>query len=98
MGNGSIPYPCNGFDCLGREDWKIPFTVRVDIKDQKFRLTFSNLRLTWPPFYNRTFGAQPGLDRPLATQDEFNTVKPTLLRLGDQLLASLNKEKGKDKW
>ena len=98
IGNGSISYPCSGFECFGREDWKIPFTMRVDIKDQKFRLTFSNLRLTWPPSYNRVFGAQSGLDRPLATRGEFNAARPALLKFGDQLLASLSKDKKKDKW
>lgn len=98
IGNSNIPYPCSGFDCLGRGDWRIPFTMRVDIKDQKFRLTFSNLRLTWPPSYSRSFGTQPGVDRPLVTEKEYKLVKPILLKIGDRLLASFNKEKGSDKW
>ena len=98
IGNGSISYPCSGSSCFGRGDHTIPFTMRVDIKDQRFRLTFSNLRLTCPPSYNKYFGAQSGINRPLVTRGEFDAVRPALLKFGDQLLASLSKDKRKDKW
>src|SRR5271169_7225778 len=53
IGNGIINYPCSGIECMGTGDWKVPFTMRVDIKDKKFRLTFSNLSLTYPPAQGR---------------------------------------------
>jgi len=98
IGNGIISYPCSGLDCIAKADWKVPFTMRVDIKDQKFRLTFSNLHLSWPPSYNRTFGAQAGHDGPISTQSDLDAVKPELLKFGDQILASLGKEKSKKDW
>jgi hypothetical protein len=98
IGNGIIPYPCSGLECIAKVNWKVPFTMRVDIKDQKFRLTFSNLRLSWPSSYNRTYGAQPGYDGPIRTQGDLDTIKPELLKFGDQLLASFRKNKGKSDW
>jgi len=98
IGNGIIPYPCRGIDCLAKSNWKVPFTMRVDIKDQKFRLTFSNLHLSWPPSYNTVVGAQPGHNGPIATQGDFDAVKPVLLKFGDQLLTSFRKDKGKADW
>ena len=58
VGNGNIKYPCTGLDCVAKHDWRVHFTMKVDTKDEKFRLTFSNLRLSWPPSYNSTFGYQ----------------------------------------
>lgn len=98
IGNGIIPYPCSGLECVAKSDWKAPFTMRVDIKDQKFRLTFSNLNLSWPASYNSTFGAQPAHDGPIASQSDLDAIKPELLKLGDQLLLSLGKEKNKSNW
>jgi hypothetical protein len=98
IGNGVIPYPCSGIDCVAKADWKVPFTMRVDIKDQKYRLTFNSLRISWPPSYNNTFGAQPGHEGPIATQGDLDSVKPVLLKLGDQLLASLDNDKAKSNW
>jgi len=98
IGNGIISYPCNGLECITKADWKVPFTMRVDIKDQKFRLTFSNLHLSWPPSYNRTLGAQPGHDGPIGTQSDLDAVKPELLKFGNQILASFRQEKIKSDW
>jgi hypothetical protein len=98
IGNGIIPYPCSGLECVAKGDWKVPFTMRVDIKDQKFRLTFSNLHLSWPPSYDRTFGAQRGYDGPISIQSDLDAVRPELLKFGNQILASFGKEKSKSDW
>jgi len=93
IGNGSISFPCSGLNCIATADWKAPFTMRIDIKDQKFRLTFSNLYLSWPPH-----GAWPGYDGPIRNQRELDAIRPELLKFGDQILASFGKEKGKSDW
>jgi len=98
IGNGIIPYPCSGLEYIAKADWKVPFTMRVDIKDRKFRLTFSNIRLSWPPSYNRTYGAQPGYDGPIGNKNDLDAVRFELLKFGDQLLSSFDKEKGESDW
>ena len=92
IGNGIISYPCSGLECMVKADWKVPFTMRVDIKDQKFRMTFSNVHLSWPPSYNRMYGSQS------AYESDLDAVKPVLLKFGDQLLASFGKDKSKSDW
>jgi hypothetical protein len=45
IGNGVIPYPCDGFDCVGKGQWRVRFTMKLEAKDDKFRASFSNLTL-----------------------------------------------------
>lgn len=98
IGNGSTSYPCGGLDCVAKHDWTVPFTMRVDMKDQKFKLTFSNIRLSWPPSYNATFGAQAGHDGPVSTKGDMDAIKPKLLAFGPQLSAAIQKNSGAKDW
>lgn len=95
IGKGIIAYPCSGLSCLGKEDWKISFTMRVDIKDQKYKITFTNINLTFPPSKGSIF--VPGVDRPVM-QGEFDDTKPALENLGNQIYESINKEQAKANW
>jgi hypothetical protein len=88
IGNGVISYPCDGIDCIAKGDWKVPFTMRVDTKDQKFRLTFSNLRLTWPPSSN-----YPAADGPMVQRGQLDAVRPKLLAFGPGILESMSSNK-----
>lgn len=91
IGNGSIPYPRRMVDA------KVPFTMRVDIKEGKFRLTFTNLQVSWDAHYSVWSGARPAGERPM-NQEEFNLTKVELLKFGDEILASLQKDKHKSDW
>jgi len=92
IGNGVIPYPCSGMSCWGMSDWQVPFTMRTDIKDQKFRLTFSNIRVTWPPAQSRA-----AYDGPMS-QKGIDLVAPVLLKFGDEITASMKNNKAKSDW
>lgn len=48
IGNGMISYPCDGMSCIGKTGWNIGFTMRADIKENRFKLTFNNLIISWP--------------------------------------------------
>jgi hypothetical protein len=97
IGNGSIKYPCSGVDCLGKGDWNALFTMQVDTKDQKFKMTFTNLRVSWPPSYS--FGSiQSGHEGQIRTQGDLDAIKPALLKFGDQILESLKKSKTTTSW
>ena len=98
IGNGAIKYPCKGMECVAKNDWKVLFTMRVDTKDEKFRLTFSNLKLTWPPSYNSTFGAQRGHEGPVSTKADLDTIKPVLLKFGDEIRSHMEKGATKNNW
>ena len=93
IGNGIVKYPCEGAECLVKYDWKVHFTMRVDIKDGKFRQTFSNLSISWPASRN-----SPAYEGPVATQSDLNKIKPKLLKMGDQIANAIKKSKGETKW
>jgi len=97
IGNGIIQYPCSGMDCLAKNDWKVPFTMRVDMKDDKFKITFSNIKLSWPASYSSGISS-PAYDGPVNSQGDMDAIKPALLKFGDEILASINSSKSKSDW
>jgi hypothetical protein len=84
VGNGIIDYPCSGFDCVGKQNWLAPFTVTLDVKDNKARASFSNLRVVYPASH-----VVPAGDRPVAYQDEMAAIKPALIRMIDDMSNSI---------
>ena len=97
IGNGIIQYPCSGMECLAKSDWKVPFTMRVDMKDQKFKVTFTNIKLSWPASYSSGISS-PAYDGPVNSQGDMDAIKPVLLKFGDAILASINSSKSKSDW
>ena len=91
IGHGSIKYPCVGLECLFRYDWTVPFTMRVETKDNKFSLTYSNLRIDWPPHANSLSYRSAG-DTKINLQGDLDHVKPVLLRMGKELQTNLAME------
>jgi len=68
------------------------------MKEQKFKLTFSNIRLTWPPSYNSVVGVQSGHDAPINTQSDLDAIKPKLLNFGGELVKSIRKDSAAKNW
>jgi hypothetical protein len=97
IGNGIINYPCTGMDCMVKSDWRVPFTMRVDIKNEKFRVSFLNIRLSWPSSYSSGM-AIPAYDGPVNTQGHMDEIKPALLKFGDELLASMGATGNSNDW
>jgi hypothetical protein len=97
IGNGNIKYPCAGLDCVAKHDWSVHFTMRVDTKDEKFRLTFSNLRISWPPRVD-SLGYHSAYEGPINLMSNLNVIKPKLLEFGDQIASSITGSKGKETW
>ncbi len=97
IGNGIIQYPCSGMECLAKSDWKVPFTMRVDMKDQKFRISFFNIKLSWPASYSSGI-LSPAYDGPVNSQGDMNAIKPALLKFGDEIMASIDYSKSKSDW
>jgi hypothetical protein len=90
IGNGIIDFPCKGaFDCLAKADWKVRFTMRIDMKDDKFRLTFSNVHLAWPAAY-RSGISSPAYDGPVNSKKDRAKIQAALLALGPRLQAQMS--------
>jgi hypothetical protein len=98
IGNGNMKYPCSGLDCVAKNDWKVHFTMRMDTKDNRFRLTFSNLMLSWPSSYNTTFGYQKGQEVRVWQQGDVNIIRPELLQIGNNIAAAVKNSAGKSTW
>jgi len=99
IGNGLIAYPCKGaFDCLAKPDWKVRFTMRVDTKDGRFRLTFSNVGLVWPAAVHNGVVSRANDGSPLNSQKDRDKISAALLDFGPQIQAALGKEKADDNW
>lgn len=98
IGNGAINYPCSGMECLAKGDWKVMFTMQVDIKEQKFKQTFSNLVLSIPPKYDGIYGVKAGSEIAVWQKGDLNSIRPALLKFGDQLAASIQNTKARENW
>jgi hypothetical protein len=82
IGNGTIKFPCDSEQtCLMRSSYNLRFTMRVDIKNQKIKTTFSNLRMV------STYYAWEG---PLYEID-FVATKSALIDLNRKMSQSLLK-------
>jgi len=97
IGNGIASYPCSGLECIAKSDWTIPFTMKIDVKDDKFRLTFSNLGLAWPSRRDSS-GFHPAHEGPLRQQGDYDVIRPVLLKYGEDIKASLAQSSTSDKW
>ena len=97
IGKGNIAYPCDGFSCVAKHDWKIHYTAKIDVKDEKFRLTFDNLQLSWPASHSGgvTSSAYKG---PLTKKDDYDLLRPVLLKQGESIKASLHSSVSSDNW
>lgn len=81
LGNAIIKYPCKGFSCITYEGWTSPFTLKIEMKEEKFRVTFSNIQLSLP--------GQPGYSAPstfpITEQSDLDRIKPALVQLAHDL-------------
>lgn len=94
IGNGIISYPCaGGMDCFAKGDWQIPFTMRIDTKDSKFRITFSDISLIMPP--SPGFAGFEGLVR---QKGDMEVIRPKLLSFGDEIGTYMKKGKASSDW
>lgn len=99
IGNGSIAYPCDGgWTCRVRaESWRVKFTMKVEAKNGRFRLTFSNVLMSYPP-YNNMGVHRPGYDEPVATKEDMDNVRAKLLEFGPQIAAGVKAIQAPSNW
>ena len=92
VGNGTIKYPCEDLECMEMRDCTVSFAMKVEIKDNQFTLTFSNLGLTWPGHMDFS-GYHPGPSGPLILQKDYDAVRPKLLDFGNDMKAFIDYKK-----
>lgn len=89
VGNGNTSYPCDGFDCVVKEDWTLKYTAQVDVKDNKFRISFTNLSIYTPASYNSGV-TYPSREWQPYEKEEYSKLRPFLLKQGESIKASFN--------
>lgn len=79
IGKGSMQYACLGgvLACYGTEDDKLEFTVRVDAKDNKARVSFEDLNIHSPSTYSSGVRSL-ARDSKVILQNEVTAVKSML--------------------
>ncbi len=99
VGNGVIPYPTK--DCAGAceliASWKYRFKVKIDLKDNRYRMSFSEIEFFSIPAYIGG-GYVPPVQRPLLHKKEVQTVKDELQKLSATLAKYAENKKTDDKW
>ena len=102
IGNGNVMYPCgNFFTCGALKNVRITFQMRIDVKDEKIRITFNNILAYFPPRAGQRYPAyvppSEGSERPLS-DEEYNDSKPKLIELAHSLIESLKGSGKKESW
>jgi hypothetical protein len=97
VSTGVIKYPCQGLGCLAKTDWKVHFTMRVDAKDGRLRLTFDDLLLSGPSSLDRKLVYRDGFEFAALQLSDLDSIKPELLEMGNQIVLSL-KQKHENNW
>jgi hypothetical protein len=97
IGNGNIKYPCSGLMCLAKDDWRVPFTMRIDMKDQKFRIGFSNIKISWPASY-QSGTLKPAYEEPVNSKKDMDAIRPVLLKFGDEIKLSVDSNEKISDW
>ncbi len=91
IGNASIPYACvdmSAWTCSTQARvLKIAFTMRMDAKDNRFRLQYSNLRVV------SESGSWVEMERA-----DYAVARQRLLGFGDQLVARIGQQSGVQTW
>jgi len=97
IGNGIIKFPtAGGMESLALNDWKTAFKMRVDIKEERFRCTFSNIGIEWPATYGRYGGPAGG--RSIFYGQEFERISSSLLSIPSSIENSIKRSNTKDNW
>ncbi|QYG83454.1 DUF4468 domain-containing protein [Citrobacter koseri] len=84
VGKGNVKYPCDGFnDCLANEDVRYKFTMKIDTKDDKARITFDDIHI-YRPAHVTSGIAFPAIDSPNMTVGGQTKAKKALNDIVEQ--------------
>jgi len=86
IAKGAIPYPCEGFECVAKSQWRVLFTMRMEARDGRYRLTFTNLLLSMPE------EAEPW------QKSAYDAMRPKLLEIGEAIKTSISAPKTTKDW
>lgn len=92
VAKGYIDWPCKGFSCMVKSDWRLHFTLRVDTKDGRFRVQILDPEVAWPP--SPTGPAHQG---PIRQKGDQKAAGEALTALTEGLIATVQ-DSADDDW
>ncbi|MFK3846638.1 DUF4468 domain-containing protein [Stenotrophomonas sp. NPDC078853] len=98
IGQANMPYPCaSAMECLGKPDWTVRFTMRMEAREGRFRLTFTNVRLHWPAKVNAGV-AQPEFEGAVRRERDLEKIRPKLEAFGAGIQSKLANRAASNEW
>lgn len=97
IGKGNAKMPCSGMACLGTPR-NLQFTVKVDAKDNRARVTFDDLMIHTPYNYNSGMSIPESTSKLLLDEEKENAKKlldSTVDRFSSDVKVTVN---GNDNW
>lgn len=82
IGKGNFNYPCSGWQCLSYDGHTVQFTVKIEAKDNKARITFNDLVHHIPSKFNAGV-MSPQYDFPVEQSTKYDNVTPVKLKFDE---------------
>ena len=99
IGKGNMAYPCQGFnDCLQYEGASVHFTLTIDTKDNKAKLSFSDLSVSTPTTYTGGVRFEAKDNLPIWEDKPKEAVKQKLRIITKEYKASIESGKNSSDW
>lgn len=99
VGKGNIQYPCDGFlDCSAFGNDKINFTLKIDTKDNKARVTLSDITRTNLTYVQGGLNSNIGKEVPITIIQHQQKIKAKLNNVIDQYKLSITSSKSVENW
>jgi len=99
IGKGNIQFPCEGFiDCGAFGNDKVSFTIKIDTKDNKARVSFSDITRTPLTYVKGGLNANMGKDLPITQVKQKQQVKLKLESIIQQYKIDIVRQKSDTNW
>ena len=99
IASGNIKNPATGLGVLGEYNWKLYFSVRVDVKDNKFKMLFTNIRVMIPPLKQGAFGGSVAENEiGNYSGSRIEDIQNAFTKIGDGVVSSTKETPKKADW
>lgn len=99
IGKGNIQYPCDGFiDCGAFGNDRVNFTIKIDSKDNKARVSISDVTRTNLTYVQGGYNANIGKEFPINIVEHQQKIATKLKGVIDQYKKAITTSNISDNW
>lgn len=99
IGKGNIQYPCDGFiDCGAFGNDKVNFTIKIDTKENKARVTISDVTRTPLTYVKGGYNGNIGKDVPILIVQHQQKITVKLNDVIEQYKKAITSKVSNDNW